>query len=431
MAIDLGNTPTGTPPTAGEKLQIRSAIGVGTTDAPTFLAQTLTGQSLTGTQATNLLDLATTWDTTGTPTGIKLDVTNTNSNVASKLLDLRVGGGSLFSVRKDGLVSAALRFSIGTAGMWETGMSVGASLSYSWSSTSTYTSTADLILARDAAGILAQRNGTSAQAFRVYNTYTDASNYERGTLLWTSNQLFIGTEILGTGAPRDVTVIASGATSNLNLRTGTANRWQINPSGHFLAASDNAYDIGASGAKPKNIYAASNIECGTTNSLGWTGRARMFSPSGSNNVIQLLNNAASDFNLLILGLATSAFPAIKRNGADINIALADDSGLAGLSCALFNAAGIVNAASSRILWSGRSAFSSPSDGVLRVTNNGSTGFTRLELGEADMGIMRGSGTPENIVTAKVGSIYLRTDGGSGSSFYVKESGSGANGWVGK
>ncbi|MBV5345170.1 MAG: hypothetical protein JZU63_06395 [Rhodoferax sp.] len=36
MAIDLGDIPTGTPPTAGEKLQIRSAIGVGTTDAPTF-----------------------------------------------------------------------------------------------------------------------------------------------------------------------------------------------------------------------------------------------------------------------------------------------------------------------------------------------------------------------------------------------------------
>jgi len=46
-------------------------------------------------------------------------------------------------------------------------------------------------------------------------------------------------------------------------------------------------------------------------------------------------------------------------------------------------------------------------------------------------ISSGTGTPEGSVTASVGSIFLRTDGGSNTSFYVKESGSGNTGWVAK
>lgn len=43
----------------------------------------------------------------------------------------------------------------------------------------------------------------------------------------------------------------------------------------------------------------------------------------------------------------------------------------------------------------------------------------------------GAGSPEGAITAKVGSLYTRTDGGAGSTLYVKESGSGNTGWVGK
>lgn len=46
-------------------------------------------------------------------------------------------------------------------------------------------------------------------------------------------------------------------------------------------------------------------------------------------------------------------------------------------------------------------------------------------------IFSGSGTPEGAVTAPVSSIFLRTDGGAGTSFYVKESGTGNTGWVAK
>lgn len=43
----------------------------------------------------------------------------------------------------------------------------------------------------------------------------------------------------------------------------------------------------------------------------------------------------------------------------------------------------------------------------------------------------GSGTPEAAVTAPIGSTYRRSDGGAGTSLYVKESGTGNTGWVGK
>jgi hypothetical protein len=43
----------------------------------------------------------------------------------------------------------------------------------------------------------------------------------------------------------------------------------------------------------------------------------------------------------------------------------------------------------------------------------------------------GAGTPEAVLTAPVGSTYKRTDGGAATSFYIKESGTGATGWVAK
>lgn len=46
-------------------------------------------------------------------------------------------------------------------------------------------------------------------------------------------------------------------------------------------------------------------------------------------------------------------------------------------------------------------------------------------------VFHGEGSPEGVVTAKVGATYHRTDGGAGTSFYVKESGAGTTGWVAK
>lgn len=40
----------------------------------------------------------------------------------------------------------------------------------------------------------------------------------------------------------------------------------------------------------------------------------------------------------------------------------------------------------------------------------------------------GTGSPESVVTAPVGSLFLRTDGSAGAVVYSKNSGTGATGW---
>lgn len=44
-------------------------------------------------------------------------------------------------------------------------------------------------------------------------------------------------------------------------------------------------------------------------------------------------------------------------------------------------------------------------------------------------VLAGSGTPEGVVTAPIGSIYQRTNGGTGTAAYIKETGAGNTGWV--
>lgn len=76
-----------------------------------------------------------------------------------------------------------------------------------WNSTGSPTGSPDVIILRGGAGILEQRNGANAQTYNLYNTYTDASNYERGVFSWsvTTNVLTIGAMALGTGTRRSVT----------------------------------------------------------------------------------------------------------------------------------------------------------------------------------------------------------------------------------
>lgn len=55
----------------------------------------------------------------------------------------------------------------------------------------------------------------------------------------------------------------------------------------------------------------------------------------------------------------------------------------------------------------------------------------IELAADGPTISTGTGTPEGAVTAPIGSVFHRSDGGAGTSFYVKESGTGDTGWVAK
>lgn len=57
--------------------------------------------------------------------------------------------------------------------------------------------------------------------------------------------------------------------------------------------------------------------------------------------------------------------------------------------------------------------------------------TTLFPGDGTVKWTSGAGTPEGAVTAPVGSLFTRTDGGASTTLYVKQSGTGNTGWVAK
>jgi hypothetical protein len=178
----------------------------------------------------------------------------------------------------------------------------------------------DVLLYRDAANILALRNGVNGQIFRVYNTTDGGANYERALIGWSGNILLIGTGSGGTGAQRQMDFITAGTS-----------RWTLTNTGNLIAAADNTYDIGASGAnRPRSVYTGGTIYSGNgyhligSGRVEWGGRSIIQSPADG--VLALYNNALTGFTGIKLGGVTSAFPYIKVNGAEAQFRLADDSG---------------------------------------------------------------------------------------------------------
>lgn len=50
----------------------------------------------------------------------------------------------------------------------------------------------------------------------------------------------------------------------------------------------------------------------------------------------------------------------------------------------------------------------------------------------DLRVRSGTGSPLNVVTADIGTLYMRIDGGANTTLYVKEAGNGlSTGWVAK
>ena len=75
--------------------------------------QTKLTQSVTGSASTVGLQILPTWNTSGTPTGLLVKVTDTASNAASKLLDLQVGTTSLLNVSKNGKITLDSTYTAG------------------------------------------------------------------------------------------------------------------------------------------------------------------------------------------------------------------------------------------------------------------------------------------------------------------------------
>lgn len=66
-----------------------------------------------------------------------------------------------------------------------------------------------------------------------------------------------------------------------------------------------------------------------------------------------------------------------------------------------------------------------------MTGNVTMGTNSLLFGTGLVKVLSGAGSPEGAVTASPGSIYMNTSGGGSTSLYIKETGVGNTGWVGK
>jgi hypothetical protein len=459
--------------------------------APSFLTS-ITTPIATITQGTitdvaPLINATTTWnDAADTFTAIKLDVTNTNSNAASKLIDLQVGSSTRFAVARTGNITYSDGSSTVTSGFgvlggtgfdFQYGNGGGirfGSASYSdgagfqgfggltggglagnmyfdygsnarsvparavyfrsmttstfvnvmqlnaagdvgfgsaqvvgWSSTSDASATKDTILARDAANTLALRNSTTAQTFRVYATAdgSPGSNFQRLVLSSgvTSNMAIVAADNGGTG-------VAMGLQFGVALTTGggVTNIANFNTSGHLLWNTDATYDIGASGAtRPRNIYLSGSVTAGFVVLDGGNTRISIlhdggyFRMGGSGDV-QLYRDAANTLALRnstnaqafrVYNTESSSLTNYERGtiGWDITsntLVVGTRAGGTGTARGLNldPASGVIkmffNGSEGAILqWGARSKMlGGTTDGVILLSNNAGTAFTRLQFG---------------------------------------------------
>lgn len=169
----------------------------------------------------DIFDMADTWNDAGTTfTGIKMNITDTASAAGSLLMDLQVGGVSQFAVDKTGRtffgeddvfiyrpttnVLAVVANNFLSAAFRNNGVNVSSAGAFGFNTTTSGASTPDTFIARDASGIIAQRNGANAQKSRVYNTFTDFSNGEWLEAGFDSNAAILRPQANGTGTVRDL-----------------------------------------------------------------------------------------------------------------------------------------------------------------------------------------------------------------------------------
>jgi hypothetical protein len=238
---------------------INSYNATASSPAKAFTGTWFTGGTSTTTKPQVLVEptgaTSTAWSTSGTGLGV-----NAASGFAGNLLDLQVNGTSAVSftgvdsntVPKFNITGASgQRFAVTTSdsaarGVWllgSLGIYVGASainnsdggtaitssfvglrgdtglLAFASGTNPGSSGTHDTILRRDAGGILAQRNTTNAQTFRVYNTFTSSTNYELGKLEWASNVFRIGTEKGSGGGTARTVEVHTDSISRLALDT--------------------------------------------------------------------------------------------------------------------------------------------------------------------------------------------------------------------
>lgn len=216
-----------------------------------------------------------TWNDAGVAfVGVDTNITATLYAAASMVHRWRVGGTQIAALRADGVLMANyLGLSNGTAFRGYIQASADGAFSMYSSAGAALTSLSfgsDVSMCRDAANILALKNGTNPQEVRVYGTTTGPVY---ASLSHDGNNVILG----NVGA------------SVIYIKQNGSLTWSWSAAGHLLTVTDNTYDIGASGNnRPRNVYIANDVFIG--NAI----QAPAYRDAGANQVVGARGAAVAD-----------------------------------------------------------------------------------------------------------------------------------------
>lgn len=211
---------------------INSYNSTASSPAKLFSGTWFTGGTSTTTKPHVLIEPAgttsTAWSTSGTGLGV-----NAPSGFAGNLLDLQINGTNIFAFGATGTfaINAGSRLafggSAGTLTCWNIYCGQDGYLGFGNSTYGNSSTLGDAGFYRDGPGTIAQRRGTGSQLFRVYNTYTSATDCELGKLGWergSSDAVVTATITNGVGGSGNVltvSAVTSGTLAVGQIITGT------------------------------------------------------------------------------------------------------------------------------------------------------------------------------------------------------------------
>ena len=224
------------------------------TPAANTNALAVSGYSLTGSNASSLLSLAGTWNTSGTPSAIFCNITDTASNASSLLMQLQTGGVNRATITKTGLTTLgssaiaggggvlALSTSYGTCTLSVTGgglLGASAGIATAGTVSASVFALGLLEMQTDANYEMGLRRGTSATKLSAYNTFTSSTNFERFCVDWktTANTCRVGTEKGSGGGTARAMNLMTDATARAVFEATTFNTTLLASAGSYGSGS--------------------------------------------------------------------------------------------------------------------------------------------------------------------------------------------------
>lgn len=193
----------------------------------------------------------------------------------------------------------------------------------------------DLTLIRDAANTLAQRNSTNAQVYNLYNTFTDASNYERLGIKYDTNVITFASEAAGTGTARDfqftggkVLIDQNSNAASLEIDSEATSQQVVNivtpaiTTGNVIRVEDadslTTGRIAVFRSNSVDVSARTLIQITNDNTLATGATVLSLQQDAANQVVILDQNAASsfiDYQGIAAANATDPISTLTTSGA--------------------------------------------------------------------------------------------------------------------